>query len=84
MNFTLKPSPEGYIEQIRKSQKARGVLRIYLGYAAGTGKTFAMLSAAHVLHSEGTDVVVGLVETHGRKDTESLVEGLPLLPRRTV
>jgi two-component system sensor histidine kinase KdpD len=84
MSFILRPSPEGYIEQIRKSQKARGVLRIYLGYAAGTGKTFAMLSAAHVLHSEGIDVVVGLVETHGRKDTESLVEGLPLLPRRTV
>lgn len=84
MSFTLRPSAENYIEQIRKAEKARGVLRIYLGYAAGSGKTCAMLSAARVLQSEGTDVVVGLIETHGRKDTERLVEGLPLLPRRQV
>ena len=84
MSFTLKPSPEGYIEQIRRARSKRGLLRVYLGYAAGTGKTFAMLSAARGLHSEGRDVIVGLVETHGRKETESLLDGLPSLPRKTV
>lgn len=84
MSFTLKPSPEGYIEQIRRARSKRGLLRVYLGYAAGTGKTFAMLSAARGLHAEGRDVVVGLVETHSRPETLALLEGLPSLPRKVV
>lgn len=84
MSFTLRPSPEGYIEQIQRERKGRGLLRVYLGYAAGTGKTYAMLSAARGLLAEGRDVMVGLVETHGRKDTVAMLEGLPLLPRKTV
>src|SRR5690349_10541608 len=62
----------------------RGSLRIYLGAAPGVGKTVAMLDEAHRRRERGTDVVVGYVESHGRPHTESLVEGLEVLPRRTV
>src|SRR6476469_2009904 len=60
----------------------RGALRIYLGAAPGVGKTFAMLGEAHRRASRGTDVVVGLVETHGRQHTADQLEGLESLPRR--
>ncbi|MGW7537656.1 DUF4118 domain-containing protein [Amycolatopsis sp. NPDC054798] len=62
----------------------RGELRIYLGAAPGVGKTFAMLGEARRRFDRGTDVVVGLVETHGRKKTADLIEGLEVVPRRTV
>jgi two-component system, OmpR family, sensor histidine kinase KdpD len=62
----------------------RGELRIYLGAAPGVGKTFAMLSEAHRRAARGTDVVVGLVETHDRPKTLALIAGLEILPRRTV
>ncbi|MGH4023368.1 MAG: DUF4118 domain-containing protein, partial [Pseudonocardiaceae bacterium] len=62
----------------------RGELRIYLGAAPGVGKTFAMLGEGHRRAGRGTDVVVGLVETHGREKIASLLEGLEVLPRRTV
>ena len=61
-----------------------GQLKVFLGAAPGVGKTYAMLNAARELHRQGVDVVVGLVETHGRAETEALVQGLPLLPRRSV
>ena len=63
---------------------ARGELRIYLGAAPGVGKTYAMLCEAHRRAERGTDVVVGLVETHGRAKTAKMLEGLEVLPRRTV
>lgn len=63
---------------------ARGTLRIYLGAAPGVGKTFAVLGEAHRRASRGTDVVVGLVETHGRRRTVQQLEGLEVLPRREV
>ena len=84
MSFTVTPKPEGYLEQIRRARSQRGLLRIYLGYAAGTGKTYAMLGSARTLHAEGRDVLVGLVETHGREGTKALLEGLPLLPLKSV
>ena len=62
----------------------RGSLRIYLGAAPGVGKTVAMLDEAHRRLSRGTDVVVGYVETHGRAHTAAMLEGLEILPRRTV
>jgi two-component system, OmpR family, sensor histidine kinase KdpD len=65
-------------------RRRRAKLRIYLGYAPGVGKTFAMLSAARELHDGRAEVVVGVIETHGRFDTAALVLGLELLPRRTV
>jgi two-component system sensor histidine kinase KdpD len=60
----------------------RGALRIYLGAAPGVGKTYAMLGEAHRRLERGTDVVVGLVETHGRARTAALLEGLEVLPVR--
>lgn len=60
---------------------SRGRLKIFFGMAPGVGKTFAMLAAAHRLASQGTDVVVGLVETHGRTETEQLLLGLDIIPR---
>ncbi|MGD0210260.1 MAG: histidine kinase, partial [Desulfomonilia bacterium] len=57
-------------------------MKIYLGYAAGVGKTYEMLQEAHRLKAEGIDVVVGLVETHGRAGTAQLLEGLEIIPRR--
>ena len=71
-----------FLQLIRRSE--RGRLKIYLGYGPGVGKTFMMLSEAHRLKKEGIDVVVGLVETHGRAETVKLVDGLELVPRRRV
>src|SRR6476660_736618 len=62
----------------------RGTLRIYLGAAPGVGKTYAMLGEAHRRLSRGTDIVVGLVETHGRRHTAEQLEGLEVLPRRQI
>ena len=59
-----------------------GTLKIYLGYAAGVGKTYAMLTEAQDLKRQSSDVVLGYFEPHGRKDTMALVEGLELIPRR--
>jgi two-component system sensor histidine kinase KdpD len=64
---------------IRRSE--RGRLKVYLGYAAGVGKTYEMLQEAHRLKADGIDVVVALVETHGRADTAKLIEGLEVIPR---
>jgi two-component system, OmpR family, sensor histidine kinase KdpD len=61
-----------------------GKLTVYLGAAAGAGKTYAMLDRAHQLRSEGVDVVAGYIETHGRKETAALVDGLELLPSKTI
>lgn len=62
----------------------RGRLKVFLGYAAGVGKTFQMLSEAHELKRRGVDVVVGYFEPHDRRDTMALVEGLETIPRRVV
>ena len=62
----------------------RGRLTVYLGAAPGVGKTYAMLDEAHRRLSRGTDVVVGLVEAHGRLATAAQLEGLEVLPRRTL
>jgi two-component system sensor histidine kinase KdpD len=67
-----------------REHRARGQLRIYLGAAPGVGKTYAMLNEAHRRLGRGTDVVVGFVETHGRAKTAALLEGLEVLPRRTI
>ncbi|HEU4576378.1 MAG TPA: sensor protein KdpD [Chitinophagaceae bacterium] len=62
----------------------RGKLKIYIGMSAGVGKSYRMLQEAHLLLASGVNVKVGYIETHGRKETEALVEGLPVLPRRKV
>lgn len=70
------------MQMIRKSQ--RGRLKIYLGYGPGVGKTYQMLIEAHRLQADGIDVVVGIVETHGRVETEKQLQGLPVIARRKV
>ena len=79
-----RPNPDELLANIHSEEERakRGKLKIFLGYVAGVGKTYAMLEAAHQRHEEGVDVVVGYVETHGRKETESLLEGLEVIPRR--
>ncbi len=71
---------DSFLRMIRRSR--RGRLKIYLGYCAGVGKTWQMLEEAYRLKREGLDVVVGLVETHGRAETAALIEGLEVIPRR--
>jgi two-component system sensor histidine kinase KdpD len=70
--------------QREEAQRRRGKLKIFFGAAAGVGKTYAMLAAAHEKRGEGVDVVVGIVETHGRSDTAALLQGLEVLAARTV
>lgn len=67
-----------------ETQKARGKLKIFLGYVAGVGKTYSMLEAAQQRLTEGTDLVVAYVDTHGRRETQVLLEGLEIIPRRYV
>jgi len=77
-----RPSPEALLRQA--AQEERGRLKIFLGAAPGVGKTYEMLLTAQAKRRDGVDVVVGVVETHGRKDTEALVAGLEVVPRRPV
>src|SRR5262245_63596616 len=77
-----RPNPEHFLSLIQRQQ--RGRLKIYLGFAAGVGKTYEMLQEAHRLKRKGVDVVVGVVETHGRAETAALVEGLEQVPRRRI
>jgi two-component system sensor histidine kinase KdpD len=78
-----RPSPEALLAQARREEKGPlGRLKIFVGAAPGVGKTYEMLQAARAKMKEGVDVLVGVVETHGRKETEALLEGLPVLPRK--
>jgi two-component system sensor histidine kinase KdpD len=72
---------DAFLRMIRRSR--RGGLKVYLGYAAGVGKTWQMLQEGHKFKGEGIDVVIGLLETHGRADTAKLAEGLEVIPRRS-
>jgi len=71
---------DAFLSMIRRAQ--RGRLKVYLGYCAGVGKTYQMLQEGHRLKQEGIDVVIGLLETHGRVDIAKLAEGLETIPRR--
>ncbi|RST31523.1 sensor histidine kinase KdpD [Sphingomonas ginkgonis] len=77
-----RPAPDALLRQA--AQEGRGRLKIFLGAAPGVGKTFEMLSEGAARLSAGTDVVVGVVETHGRAETEALTRGLEILPRRSI
>jgi two-component system, OmpR family, sensor histidine kinase KdpD len=77
-----RPSPEALLEAARREEGRIGKLRIFVGAAPGVGKTYEMLLQAHARKKDGYDVVIGIVETHGRKDTEALLQGLEAVPRR--
>ena len=79
-----RPDPEAFLAQAQAEERGRGKLKIFLGYAAGVGKTFAMLEAAHQRKREGVDLVVGYIETHKRQETESMLSGLEVLPRASI
>ena len=79
---TTKPTPEDFLELVERGK--RGRLKLYIGFAAGVGKTYRMLEEAHALRRRGVDIVVGFVETHGRTETEALVAGLEVVPRRRI
>lgn len=82
--MSTRPDPDELLKHIQAEEPARGRLKIFLGYAAGVGKTYAMLEAAQQRQKQGMDVVVGYIETHGRVETEAFVSGLEILPRRQV
>jgi len=77
-----RPSADALLERIKETERAR--LRIYIGAAPGVGKTYEMLQEAHALRTRGLDVVIGFVETYGRRDTEAQLRDLEVLPRRTI
>ena len=77
-----RPRPEDFLEIVERAK--RGRLKVYIGPAAGVGKTYRMLEEAHALARRGVDVVLALIETHGRAETAALVEGLEQVPRRRV
>src|SRR5436190_9029477 len=81
-----RPNPDELLARVREeeSREGRGKLRIFFGYAAGVGKTYAMLAAAQAERATGADIVVGYVEPHGRSETEALLEGLDSLPNFSV
>ena len=75
-------SAQHFLDLIQKSR--RGKFKVYIGMSAGVGKTFRMLQEAHTLLKNGIDVKIGYIETHSRKETHDLLEGLPVIPRRTL
>src|SRR3954465_6610147 len=77
-----RPSPEALLETARREESRAGKLKIFVGAAPGVGKTYEMLQSAHARIKAGADVVVGVVETHGRAETEALLTGLEVLPRK--
>jgi two-component system sensor histidine kinase KdpD len=78
-----RPSPEALLAEARREERGRmGRLKIFVGAAPGVGKTYEMLEMARAKRKEGVEVVVGVVETHGRKETEALLDGFEILPRK--
>ncbi|MGO4579901.1 DUF4118 domain-containing protein [Cupriavidus sp. 2TAF22] len=81
-----RPDPDALLQRMQAEgeRAARGKLRVYFGASAGVGKTFAMLTTARALREQGSDVLVGVVETHGRAETEALLDGLERLPLKAI
>jgi two-component system sensor histidine kinase KdpD len=82
----IRPDPDALLHAIKREEEShsKAKLKIFFGMSAGVGKTYDMLKAAHDAKAHGIDVVVGVVETHGRSETEALLEGLTVLPRKIV
>src|SRR5262249_46144655 len=77
-----RPSPEALLEAARREESRAGRLKIFVGAAPGVGKTYEMLQQARARKHDGYDVVIGVVETHGLKQTQSLLEGVDVIPRQ--
>src|SRR5216683_3193430 len=86
MSEPARPDPDEILARMKRdeTESARGKLKIFFGMSPGVGKTHAMLQAAREKQTEGCEVVVGIVETHGRKETEALLEGMPIMPRTQI
>ena len=86
MPDATRPDPDALLASIRRSEAkdTRGRLKVFFGMAPGVGKTYAMLEAARKAHAGGMDLVVALVETHGREETQRLLEGLPVISRQII
>ena len=84
MDEDRRPDPQRILERIQADAGGRGRLTVFLGAAPGVGKTYAMLEAAHEHAAKGLDVAIGWLDTHGRKETEALAEGIERLPERQV
>jgi two-component system, OmpR family, sensor histidine kinase KdpD len=86
MRETERPDPDALLAKMKReeAESARGKLKIFFGMCPGVGKTYAMVQAARQKQAEGCEVVVGIVETHGRKETEALLEGMPIMPRAQI
>ena len=80
----IRPDPDALLKEIGREEAKKGRLKVFLGYAPGVGKTYTMLQEAHVLRNRGEDVVVGIVETHKRAETDALLAQLEVVPRRLV
>jgi len=81
---TSRPDPDALLKEILRGEPRRGRLKVFLGYAPGVGKTYTMLQEAHVLKNRGEDVVIGVIETHKRAETQALLQGLEVIPRQRV
>jgi two-component system sensor histidine kinase KdpD len=81
-----RPNPDALLKRVQaeESRGLEGKLKVFFGANPGVGKTYAMLEAAHEQRRDGIDVVIGVVETHGRAETEALVQGLELVPRKAI
>jgi two-component system sensor histidine kinase KdpD len=84
MTMDERPNPDQLLKQVQAQYSTRGKLKIFFGAVAGVGKTYTMLEQARARRREGIDVVVGIVETHSRPETQALLEGLEVLPRKSI
>ena len=78
----LRPSPESLLKMVQETERAK--LRVYIGAAAGVGKTYQMLEDAHALRKQGVDVVIAAIETHGRTETKEQIKDLEIVPSRKI
>src|SRR5437588_7104107 len=77
-----RPSPESLLAKLKESERAR--LRLYIGAAAGVGKTYKMLEDAHLLKSQGVDICIAYIEPHGRAETEAMIGDLERIPLKSI
>ncbi len=83
-NLEKRPDPDALLKEVEREETKKGRLKIFLGYAPGVGKTYAMLQEARILKARGDDVVAGIIETHKRSETQALLADLEAVPRRQV